>query len=144
MSDTTRDLSSRPATDARCVADNQLWSFEELQAFITEVAGTESARPANGLSPSYSSPNLVESTRRLVEAAIGNEGASGVHDNVAAREIHRAGYARPPHRRRRARDLRITGEGRGMRAGHRSEVARLGVQVRAGLHAGEIELRGET
>jgi class 3 adenylate cyclase len=131
--------------------DPALWAphpesvYQDLQNFIREVAGIEPPPRAERVFAVCLFTDVVGSTRHLVE--VGDQRWQellDVHDSVARREIERA----------RGRLIDQTGDGvfatfdapaRAIACATaiQSQLRYVGIDVRAGLHAGEIELRGD-
>ena len=88
--------------------------------------------------------DIVGSTERLAE--VGDAAWRSLiarHDERAHIEIDATGAFRRLDGRRRLRDVRWSGSGGTMRDGHHGAIYDLGIQIRAGVHTGEIELEGD-
>ena len=134
-----------PSGDTALWAPHPEWVYDELQHFVSAIAGTTPAPPADRVFAVILFTDVVESTRHLSDVGDRRwKELLDVHDSVASREVERA------------RGRLITHSGDGVLATFDAparaiacataigtQLRQVGVDVRAGLHAGEIELRGE-
>jgi class 3 adenylate cyclase len=119
------------------------WVFEELEAFV-RVDASRSTSPAERVFAVVLFTDLVGSTQQLAKAGDRRWAELlDVHDNVTAREVERAG----------GRVIERTGDGvlatfdgpaRAVRCAQamRDLLRQADIDIRSGLHAGEVELRG--
>jgi class 3 adenylate cyclase len=131
-----------PGADALFYAGDQDALLDEIQAFLTGVRGTPDV---DRVLATVLFTDVVASTERAAE--LGDHRWREVldsHDRIAMEHVNRF----------RGRMIKTTGDGilatfdgpaRAIRcAGSMSDsVRRLGIDIRAGLHTGEVELRGE-
>lgn len=129
-------------------ADHVMWFeggediHDELEEFLT---GTRRERPAERALATVMFTDIVDSTARA--ARMGDRAWRALldrHDELVASRIAR----------HRGRVIKTTGDGVlatfdgparaiGCATGLTAELQRLGIEIRAGLHAGECELRGQ-
>ena len=131
-----------PGADGLCFASDQDASLGEIEAFLT---GTRSAPDHDRVLATVLFTDVVSSTQRVAELCDARwRDLLDNHDEIAADEITRF----------RGRVIKNTGDGtlatfdgpaRAIRcAASMGEAVRsLGIDIRAGLHAGEVELRGD-
>lgn len=133
-----------PTPDRALWAPQPEWVFETIERFVRAEAGV-SARPTDRVFAVVLFTDLVASTSQL--AQIGDRRWAevlDVHDSVTAREVARAG----------GRVVERTGDGLlatfdaparavACAGAIAAELSRLGLEVRAGVHAGEVERRGD-
>ena len=131
-----------PGTDHFWWTENSGQIIDQIEEFLT---GTRSAPGANRVLASVLFTDIVDSTRRAAE--LGDEEWGLLldrHDSLAERQVERHG----------GRLIKSTGDGilatfdgpaRSVRCAQAiSNGAQvLGLQVRAGVHTGEVELRGD-
>jgi class 3 adenylate cyclase/pimeloyl-ACP methyl ester carboxylesterase len=131
-----------PGADGLCFASDQDTSLGEIEAFLT---GTRSAPDHDRVLATVLFTDVVSSTQRVAELGDARwRDLLDNHDEIAADEVTRF----------RGRVIKSTGDGtlatfdgpaRAIRcAASMGEAVRsLGIDIRAGLHAGEVELRGD-
>lgn len=134
-----------PSGDTALWAPHPEWVYDEIQQFVSTIAGTTPAPSADRVFAVILFTDVVESTSRLSDVGDRRwKELLDVHDSVANREIERA------------RGRLVTHSGDGVLATFDAparaiacataigtQLRQVGVDVRAGLHAGEIELRGD-
>jgi class 3 adenylate cyclase len=146
-----RDLAEQ-INDARFVAlrgTDHFWWTEETDPIVDEVeeflTGTRPVTESNRVLATVLFTDIVDSTRRA--ALLGDRAWSTLldqHDALALRQVTRFG----------GRIVKTTGDGilatfdgpaRSVRCAHaiREGAGALGLEVRAGVHTGEVELRGD-
>jgi class 3 adenylate cyclase len=129
--------------------DDHLWYHGDADAILDEIevflTGSRSEREPDRMLATVMFTDIVDSTRRA--AAIGDRAwreLLGRHDALMRRELER----------HRGREVKTIGDGflatfdgpaRGIRCavGARDAVRDLGIEIRAGLHTGEVELIGD-
>lgn len=135
---------SIPGRDIAMWAPHPDWVYDEMRSFIDEIHGSPRPPVSDRRFAVVLFTDVVSSTQRLVE--LGDRKWAellDIHDGIARREIERA----------RGRFVNTTGDGvlgtfdgptRAVMCARAisEEVRRLGIDVRTGLHAGEVELRG--
>ena len=131
-----------PGADGLFFAGDQEAVLGEIEAFLT---GTRSAPEHDRVLATVLFTDVVESTQRATELGDGRwHDLIDMHDRIGADEVARF----------RGRVIKNTGDGilatfdgpaRAIRcaAGIGEAVRSLGIDIRAGLHAGEVELRGD-
>ena len=131
-----------PGTDALYFTDDSEVLLDEIEEFLT---GARAAPEADRVLATVLFTDLVESTRRAAD--LGDRKWKEMldrHDEVVRRQLTRF----------RGREVVTTGDGflatfdgpaRAINCAREigSQVQRLGIDVRAGLHTGEVQLRGE-
>ena len=131
--------------DTALWAPHPEWVYDEIQQFVSTIAGTTPAPRADRVFAVILFTDVVESTRRLSDVGDRRwKELLDVHDSVASREIERA------------RGRLVTHSGDGVLATFDAparavacataigtQLRQVGVDVRAGLHAGEVQLRGD-
>ncbi|MGI9083903.1 MAG: adenylate/guanylate cyclase domain-containing protein [Aeromicrobium sp.] len=131
-----------PGADCLFFAGDQEASLGEMEAFLT---GTRSAPEHDRVLATVLFTDVVSSTQRATELGDARwHDLLDTHDRMAADEVSRF----------RGRVIKNTGDGvlatfdgpaRAIRcaASIGEAVRSLGIEIRAGLHAGEVELRGD-
>ena len=131
-----------PGADVVFYAGDQDASLGEIEAFLT---GTRSAPEHDRVLATVLFTDVVSSTERVTELGDARwRDLLDTHDGIVADEVIRF----------RGRIIKSTGDGtlatfdgpaRAIRcaASIGEAVASLGIEIRAGLHAGEVELRGD-
>ncbi len=134
-----------PGRDIAMWAPHPDWVYDEMRSFIDEIEVSPRQPVSDRRFAVVLFTDVVSSTQRLVELGDRKwKELLDVHDSIARREIERA----------RGRFVNTTGDGvlgtfdgptRAVTCARAisEEVRRLGIDVRAGLHAGEIELRAD-
>lgn len=137
------ELVTLPGADIFFGADDRV--ADEISRFVAGSTGDRNPRYADRVLAAVLFTDLVASTERLVEMGDGRWRALlDEHDAIVRRHVARHS----------GRLVKNTGDGAlatfsgPARAVHaamaiREEVTRLGVEIRSGIHTGEIELRGD-
>jgi len=131
-----------PGGDILCCTQGDREILERVQKFLT---GTSEAQDTDRVLATVLFTDIVDSTRRAAEAGDRHwKQLLDAHDDLIRQEVERFG----------GRIVKTTGDGalatfdspgRAIRCALElhDKLAAIGVPIRAGLHSGEIELRGE-